>query len=713
MVFVQTQAEAFYKSGLDSYAANDYSNAVEQWRKAQDLFPHYKNTDVMIVEANRKAAGEQERRQSLSRKKEDQIRKSKALAREAALLVEKKSYKEAIARMDLAADLDPDNPEIQKKRQDIRDQFNSLVEQLYEDGVASYNQEKLSIAIIKWNEVLKLAPDHQLALNFLAKANEQKQKSIELHLASGQQYFQNKEYAKALSEFREAGALAPENKDIRTKETLARERLKNDIERSFKEGQDSYSKGELEKAVEAFNQALTLDPEYIAASDYIKKCRTQLNQKEQEISIQTHLEKGKEYLKNRFFNNAIEEFNAVLAISAGHKDAQRLKMETEKMISENDSKSQVSKMFLEAAKHFRNEEYGEALDVLNKMKVLDPGNALVERYIMVVSSRWNTRCEKYYKKAVKSEEDGNFPEARDYYGKTMKLNTNYLDVKEKVKTFDVRAKDFLAATEKKALSFYADGNYIESYLLWSQILKISPDNKRALEYSRNASARSAEYKEAEKLKNSGISNFKNNHPEEALSDLVQAIELNKGLSESIKAATEELRKQLLPKSQNLFENADTSYNKGEYPAALHSISAFLYLIPNNQSALDLRQNIKKGMEKAAGEHYAKAQAALNRKDYSGGLKELEIVIQLSPNNQDARNLYNKIDNEYAGLRTDQERKKKVNIDTLLFEGIRFYREGDLKKAIGKWQEVLAVDSGNAKALDYINRARTKLNKIGS
>ncbi|OGH56744.1 MAG: hypothetical protein A3I06_12760 [Candidatus Lindowbacteria bacterium RIFCSPLOWO2_02_FULL_62_12] len=56
-------------------------------------------------------------------------------------------------------------------------------------------------------------------------------------------------------------------------------------------------------------------------------------------------------------------------------------------------------------------------------------------------------------------------------------------------------------------------------------------------------------------------------------------------------------------------------------------------------------------------------------------------------------------------------EKSGAISQYIFSGLGHYQEGRLNEAVADWNRVLAIDSDNVKARDYIERARKKIEKL--
>jgi tetratricopeptide (TPR) repeat protein len=114
--------------------------------------------------------------------------------------------------------------------------------------------------------------------------------------------------------------------------------------------------------------------------------------------------------------------------------------------------------------------------------------------------------------------------------------------------------------------------------------------------------------------------------------------------------------------------------------------------PESLKELDIQDDVKKILEK--GLSYKERQA------YTEAIAEFEKALNLDPNNAQAQTYLEE---------TKTTLQKQVALH--LNEGIRYFNDQQLEKAIAEWDKVLALSPDNQKAKDYRKRAHTMLEKL--
>ncbi len=220
---------------------------------------------------------------------------------------------------------------------------------------------------------------------------------------------------------------------------------------------------------------------------------------------------------------------------------------------------------------------------------------------------------------------------------------------------------------------------------------------------------------------------------------------------------QEAQKEQAQFSNTYYEQARLFYNKKYYPAALDLINLILDTEPNNERALELRNDIvgarkaevadarataaqaeKDGHLVVAIEAYnrilelspddAEARAAkqrlVDRLDVTQQLKlgidlfnngrlseakrQFEAVLRVNPQDPVALDYMSKLGAVTPLPATLEDLQKDKEIWPLYLEGLRHMRNKDYQKAIDAWERVLKVYPNNGSTIENIRQARLRL-----
>ncbi|MBN1899313.1 MAG: hypothetical protein JW827_11095 [Spirochaetes bacterium] len=701
----RARAKDFFQQGLKAFHANDHEQAISLLQKALSLDPELAQADSYIKES-------QARRLSGIQKKE-QAEQAQKLYNESLELVKGEKYFDALDKLNLALSMDRDNKLIQVKINELKDVIKLNIDRPFNEGVTYLNEGRLSKAIEKFQDVLDIQEDHSLARSYLDKALGQKHQSISVHNKLGLKYLDKKDYSKALVEFREVLALEENNQLARDGAEKASGALKNRLNGLFNKGEDLFAKAKYEQAKQQFLKILQIDPGHIPAQEYIQKCDNIMMSKAKEAKLNSFLAKGKEYFKNRFFEEAKKEFLQVLVIEPDNETVKSLLKKCDDQINESDTKNKISTLLNKVAGYYREEDYCQALQLLNDINKIDPDNELVKKYIQITRNKWDNYCDTYYNKAKQMETSGDFATAKKFYLNVQKSNPDYRDIRLILDRFDSSIEDYIKITRKQAQQSYEAKDYERSYALWEKVLLLRPKDREAKKYVAITASRSENIMEGKKSFDKAVSQFEKGRIIESLILFNQALRLNPSLKISFnRTYRETCEKEAKRNMTDLLNSGIQYFEKQDYSKAMDYLNIVYEIGPDNERAKKYFSRTQEMLDTKSKARYEKARDLYKKNQLSEAYSEISQAAEYKPYDENIKSLFKEIESMYNKNRMTAIRAKKGSVDALLFEGIRLYRAGELKKAISKWNQVINIDSNNQKAKSYISRARTKLKALG-
>jgi tetratricopeptide (TPR) repeat protein len=200
-----------------------------------------------------------------------------------------------------------------------------------------------------------------------------------------------------------------------------------------------------------------------------------------------------------------------------------------------------------------------------------------------------------------------------------------------------------------------------------------------------------------------------------------------GLQDKIKAAQTGLTSvEARKKSASGFNKGLDYFNSGYYQNALKEWRAVQKDSPDNEmlkqyiaeaeklskNSVD-RQKLKNQQETEALSLNQAGLEQYNKKNFSEAYKNFEKAVETDPENpalrKSLKSCRKDLIKEQEKLTPESEKK----VDRLFLDGINFYRDGQYKKAIECWKQVIAAKPDHKKAQTYIINVSQKLQKIES
>jgi len=364
-------------------------------------------------------------------------------------------------------------------------------------GKELFNAKRYKDAIIQFERVLTWLPEHKEAKEYVIQAKDKYQKlkieqQIREHLGKGKVYLHNHEYLDAALEFKQVLLLDPANLEALNSLATATENIKLDIKRVdqlsqyFNRGVEAYTDSKLTEAVAAWNQVLKIDPNHPETLEYMKKATAKLKEK-----LNEYILAGKTYQKKKIWGKAIEEFEKALSIEPENKEIKELvedvKLQIRQVQRRNETKEYQALVYLdEGIELYENGEYEEACNKLKKALTLNKNLTDAQRYL----KKANARLIELKKKEIainpqlaKQLAIGYDKGLKYFYRKKISPALKQLEFVYKHDPYyrEVRfylIKGYLIA----GMEHYTGGRLQESINTWQKILKIDPQNQKAINY---------------------------------------------------------------------------------------------------------------------------------------------------------------------------------------------------------------------------------------
>ncbi|MGB4270024.1 MAG: tetratricopeptide repeat protein [Spirochaetota bacterium] len=408
------------KRAQEYYDKKDLSKAIIEWLKILEIDPNneevQRKIELVYEEKHKKDISLQRAKlyYRLSRKVlPDNVENAK------------NNSKFAIDNFIIAYRIDPNDPELQVLREDLKlldneiklelakkrmaEEIKKKYYSLLEDANTLMLEKQYEEAIKVWDEILRLVPLDTVALEGkrqaeLAISNRLRYEKIMMLIASGEELFRQEKYIDSRNEFL---------------------------------------------------QVLNLDAKNRVAKDYLSKIDDILEEKrtyeQRRIQAEQFYVAGINNLKAYEFDQAKDNFENALALIENYKDAKaqleaipRLKKEYEEQ-QRLLKLQKIDKTFQEGLLALTEGRYRDAIAAFQATLTLDPKNELAKRYLSTALD------------ALRVQEEEVIDENNPYYSIVQPLI-------------------------ESGKRLYNQGNYDESRKQWQKILNLFPQNRIATEY---------------------------------------------------------------------------------------------------------------------------------------------------------------------------------------------------------------------------------------
>ncbi len=434
-------------------------DAINSFKKVLKIDPEHKVAKIFLQKALSLAKTGIKSYLALAEKYYDQEQYIKAL----------ENYREVLK-------IEPENDDAKDGVEKCMKKLEKKKEELFNQGVKLYENKKYLDAIKKFEEVLKIDPEHVYARKYLKKVKEEyeanKEKiELERYISDGREYFYNRNFVKAREYFKKALELDPENKvakdflkkcDKELKELEKQEK----IAKILAEGLIAYRRKEYEKAISIWKRIKEIDPENEVIDQYIESAK-----KAQMESMNKYYNDGVKFLNDGNLLAAKEAFEKALKTNPNMKKAREKLLEVKSMIQEEVYKSRKA-----GIAYFKKGDYDKAIENLKKVLYYEKENPEVEDYLRIANE-----CKKALEEAGRFMQQGEYGKAIEQYSLVLEYNPDDKLTKSLLNKAIYKGKKKAIEWFKQGEKYYKQGNLKLAYTKFLSVVKADPENQKAKE----------------------------------------------------------------------------------------------------------------------------------------------------------------------------------------------------------------------------------------
>lgn len=587
------------------------TEALEAYRKALAVFPNDRYVNTQVNAISEELANAQKRQSDF----EQAMRLGEQLTAAA-------RYEEALLQYNLALELFPESKEPREKSTAVqallKDQ--KAKEQQFQllrtEANNLLTRRNFKDAIAKMEEALKLFPDDASLLTQLSetRALALKAESYQQALQLADQAYEAKKNEEARTLYAQAQAIWPEQTyptdmirridELLNSEAYQREVL---LKQFLSEASKLYEDGDMEKALSQYNKVLEIDADHTLASSRVNEIMFKINQlkaeKENLARFEAALQQARELLNAGNYSEAIKAFDQALSFQPGNAEVTRLKAEAQNSLdaanAARDKAEQTARLIAEADKLYADGALASARERYADALKIDPSQARPTQQIADIDARLKQmadaqKLEEEYSALISSADQlfgqENWQAARTAYSNALGVKAGEAWPEKQIEAIDAK----LALMEKEATANRA----------YEAAIAAADDSfgKQELEKARNT------YNEALAIKPDA------QYPKNQL----QAIET---LRKELDAARDRENR-----INELTAKADGLMRTNESLQAMAVYDQILAIDPANTHAAARKAEIALALEAAARENQRKYQEAIAEGDRLAGINEFQQAV---------------------------------------------------------------------------------------
>ncbi|MDH5720639.1 MAG: hypothetical protein OEZ13_08480 [Spirochaetia bacterium] len=455
-------ANSFYQKGMKNYTEEKYYNAVKDFERSLKAHATHKESERMLPQAQKKL--------------ELQIAPYLLEGKTAFRL---KKFAEAREKFSKVKSLHPENEEALNFLEKIKNESAATVKFHFIEGKNAFteaektNQTKMfSKSIFHFNEILKLSPEHKAAKEFLEKAQAKvKNQADGLH-QEAMSLYNKKDYTPAIKKWEQVLDIDPANALARryideTENKLKEKKYGKLVEEWMTKGVQYFQNRDFDKALGFFNKVLDIDKNHKKAIEMKEMCSNEKKREKAQDEIAGLFIQGVKEYKKRKYESAIEKWKQVKKLDPDN-------VLVDKYISKAEDGIKTRKVidFVNGKKYYDQGNWVLAKTNLEKAIKVDPSNSKARSLLQDTLDRIEEERLQFMQDGDKLMREGKYEEASQAY-----LNAYRLDNRSEV--YNKREEALKAKKSlEEAMNYYEKNQFGLCLEPFTRVLEISPFDKK-------------------------------------------------------------------------------------------------------------------------------------------------------------------------------------------------------------------------------------------
>lgn len=653
----------------------------------------------------------QEARELITRTKNQVAQDADRIYSQAQELFRQNRHQESLAQCEQAMNLDPEHkPTLALKKENenilgttldkekLAQQKKEEAEALFNAGLESFKNRNWSEAINNFEKSHKLIENPEVktyldkAKNQLTQArrDEKNQKEAEVHLKLGQDLEAKKRIKEAINEYQTAVNLNPASTEAQESLNRARAAYDSIINTPLENGKAALREGKLSEAIKNFKEVLAIDSSNEIARQFLEKSQSLVQD-----NIKLNLKLGKEAYAGADYAKALEHFREVLKLDESSKEAASGAGNSRKQLE-----AIIKERFNAGVDQFNRKKYMQAMSEFEAALKLDSEYTPAREWLdktrkLYEQNKVSLTIEETLQNGTDQFQNKNYTQAKTFFTRVLELDRNNASARDYLQKCDTEIQkqgkqEAIARIITDGLIFYRRKKYNEAIETWQKAKQSDPGNRIIDEYIEFA--RKAKEESLNKYYNDGVRFQEEGNLAKAKENLEKALQSSPNHTKA-RQKLAEVKSAIFERINQAKKDGLSAFKNGEYDKAVEQYRTVLSFDPENDEVSDYLQI----SEKISG-YLDESRQLIQEKKYAEAIDRLNMVLD-----------YNKNDARAQLLKKNTLLEGKKLTSEWFNEGLALYKNGDLKKAYGRFSSVVQTDPSHSEAEKMVVQIEKEIN----
>lgn len=288
-------------------------------------------------------------------------------------------------------------------------------------GLGYYRQKNLLRAQQEFRATLNLDPNHKQAREYLSRVEreiETNRRQVERLLTEARSHEQKKQYLKAHTAYRRILEIEPGHEEARRRLESMKGQIRLVVDDKFQRAKNLFLRNDNQAAIAAFKEILTIDPDHVASKSYLKRATQRI-----EALAEQHYQRGQNFFQQKNWDMVIQECNLALGLNPNHTAAEELHRTALANLS-------LDKLYARGVDYYARGDYKNARSIFKQILAKEPNNAAAQDYLKRAEKAFDDRITEIFNTGMIKYTEGDYEEAINAWNNVLKIDPHHASALE-------------------------------------------------------------------------------------------------------------------------------------------------------------------------------------------------------------------------------------------------------------------------------------------
>src|SRR5262249_10029905 len=243
------------------------------------------------------------------------------------------------------------------------------LEAVYFEGLEFLHTDEFEKALERFERVAETRPDYRDVKTKLTEARRNHQRAglvAKIEAAQDQA-----DWGQAIEALQALIALCPDEPDLADR--LAQARRQMELKKLWEETAELYKRGKWRAVVKSFEKMRAIDPELTDRENWLAEAQQALEREEIERMVKVHQREALEHFESKEWGKALNALNSVLKLDPGNETAVRLSNKARAEVAQSEAAARLAERYDNGKQAMAGERWEDAVVLLKLVSQENPG----------------------------------------------------------------------------------------------------------------------------------------------------------------------------------------------------------------------------------------------------------------------------------------------------------------------------------------------------